>query len=87
MGVIFIALLHALPVYLIARLTRNRWVLLIAAAVCAVVAAMFGGERYVVYDLLAIVIAMILAWPLTGLFQRIRLQVWHLSRGRSSVNY
>ncbi len=66
MGVIFIALLHALPVYLIARLTRNRWVLLIAAAVCAVVAAMFGGERYVVYDLLAIVIAMILAWPLTG---------------------
>lgn len=65
MNIAVIALLHALPVYLLARLTRNRWVLLIAAVGSAALGFYVGGGQYAVYDILAISIAVILAWPLT----------------------
>ena len=65
MGVIFVALMHALPVYLLARLTRSRWVLLITAVGSSILAVYIGGGKYVVYDILGVLIAATLAWPLT----------------------
>ena len=62
MAVIFIALLHAAPVFLIGIHTKSRGWLIASAVVSGILAVNFGGDRYVFVDLLAIGVTVIWCW-------------------------
>ncbi|MDZ4251497.1 MAG: hypothetical protein U1A72_02880 [Sulfuritalea sp.] len=66
MGVVFIALIQAVPVFLVGFLTGNRWALIVAAIVMAVIAAMTGSSRFLFADLIGVGLAVVLAWAATG---------------------
>ena len=62
MVVIFIALLHAIPVFLIGIHTKSRGWLITSAIVSGILAVSFGGDRYMFVDLLAIGVTVIWCW-------------------------
>lgn len=65
MGVLFIALIQAVPVYLAGVITRSRMALMIAAAIMTVIAVMTGSPRFLFADLIGIGLALALAWSAT----------------------
>ena len=62
MAIIFIALLHAAPVFLIGLYKRSRGWLIAAAIGSGILAASFGSEKYLYVDLLAIGVTVIWCW-------------------------
>ena len=62
MAIIFIALLHAAPVFLIGLYKRSRGWLIATAIGSGILAASFGSEKYLYVDLLAIGVTVIWCW-------------------------
>lgn len=62
MGVIGIAVVQAIPVFLAGVLTRNKAILTIAAIIMSLISAVTGKPAYLFVDLLFIWAAFVLAW-------------------------
>jgi hypothetical protein len=57
MTVIFIALLHGVPVFLIGAMTKSKVALTLSAVVAAAVGVMTGNPAYIAVDLIAVAVA------------------------------
>ena len=57
MTVLFITLLHAVPVYVIAVLTKSKRALIFAAVVAGIIGVATGNPAYMVADLIGVAIA------------------------------
>ena len=61
MGVLFIMLLHGVPVYLCGVLTNSRLALMIAAVVSCVIGVFTGVPKYLPADIFSVFIAYLIA--------------------------
>lgn len=57
MTVLFIVLLHAVPVFIIAVWTKSKFVLILAAVVAAIIGVATGNPSYMAADLIGVAIA------------------------------
>ena len=64
MTVLFIALLHAVPVFMIAIWTKSKTALIVVAILAAFIGIKTGNSAYVLADLIGVVIAFILGFAL-----------------------